>query len=62
VLRRNPHIAFFNNRRGYTLHEATAQRMEASFKGLDAVTRPGMPAVEKGRFAVEAGNGALHRA
>jgi alkaline phosphatase D len=62
VLERNPHVAFFNNRRGYTLQEATAQRMEARFKGLDSVTRPGAPVVEKGRFVVEAGGGALQRA
>jgi alkaline phosphatase D len=61
VLERNPHIGFFNNRRGYTLHEATAQRLEARFKGLDQVTRPGAPLVEKGRFVVEAGGGALTR-
>ncbi|NKC29892.1 alkaline phosphatase D family protein [Falsiroseomonas selenitidurans] len=62
VLARNPHIGFFNNRRGYSLHEANAERLEARFIGLDYVTRPGAPAVEKGRFVVEAGGGALLRA
>lgn len=62
VLRRNPHIAWFNNRRGYNLHEASAERMEVTFRGLDFVTRPGAPAVDKARFVVEAGGSALHRA
>lgn len=61
MLERNPHVGFFNNRRGYTLHEANAQLLEARFKGLDHVTRPGAPVVEKGRFVVEAGGGALMR-
>jgi alkaline phosphatase D len=59
---RNPHIAYFNNRRGYTWHEATPQRLEARFKGLDYVSRAGAPAVEKARFVVDAGNGAMVKA
>jgi alkaline phosphatase D len=55
VLRRNPHIAFANNRRGYTLHEATDGRMEVVFRAVPYVTRPGAPREDRGRFAVEAG-------
>jgi alkaline phosphatase D len=55
VRRRNPHIAFANNRRGYTLHEATAQRMEVVFRAVPYVTRPGAPREDRGRFVVEAG-------
>lgn len=62
ILARNPHIGFFNNRRGYTLLEARPGRLEARFTGFDSVTRPGAPAVEKGRFVVEAGSAALQRA
>jgi alkaline phosphatase D len=53
---RNPHIAFLNNRRGYTLHEATEQRLTATFRGVDHVTRPGAPRVDKGVFVAEAGD------
>ena len=55
VLRRNPHIAYFNNRRGYTLHEATASRMTATFRAVPFVTRPDAPREDRGRFVVEAG-------
>ena len=53
VLARNPHIAFFNNRRGYTLHEITGRRMTATFRGLDYVSRPGAPVVDKGAYIIE---------
>jgi alkaline phosphatase D len=55
TLSRNPHIAFFNNRRGYTLHEAGPERMEATFRAIPYVTRPGAPREDRGRFVVEAG-------
>lgn len=61
VLDRNPHIAFYNNRRGYCLHEVTAARMTARFRGLDHVSRPGAPAVDKGVFVAEAGDAAVKR-
>lgn len=50
---RNPHIRFYNNRRGYTVHELGAERMTVDFKAVDYVTRPGAPMVTKARFAVE---------
>ncbi len=56
VLARNPHIAFFNNRRGYTLHEITERRMTATFRGLDHVSRPGAKVVDKGVFVAETGD------
>jgi alkaline phosphatase D len=55
TLARNPHIAFHNHRRGYTLHEATPARQTATFRAVDYVSRPGAPLVDKGRFVVEAG-------
>uniref|UniRef100_UPI0019D62481 alkaline phosphatase D family protein n=1 Tax=Dankookia rubra TaxID=1442381 RepID=UPI0019D62481 len=55
VLRRNPHIAHFNSRRGYTLHEATAARLEVTFRAVRFVTRPDAPREDRGRFVVEAG-------
>jgi len=59
VLRRNPHIRFFNNRRGYTLHEMTAERMEVQFRALPYVTRAGAPREDRGRFVIEAGRPGL---
>lgn len=55
ILRRNPHLRFFNNRRGYCLHDATAERMEVTFRALPHVTRAGAPREDRGRFVVEAG-------
>ncbi|WP_431270429.1 alkaline phosphatase D family protein [Dankookia sp. P2] len=55
VLRRNPHIAHFHNRRGYTLHEATPARMEVTFRAVPYVMRPDAPREDRGRFVVEAG-------
>ena len=62
VLARNPHIAFFNNRRGYSVHEVTEARMIATFRGLDYVSRPGAPVVDKGVFVAEAGDARVKKA
>jgi alkaline phosphatase D len=51
----NPHLAFLHARRGYTLHEMTAERMAVAFRALDHVSRPGAPRRDAGRFVVEAG-------
>lgn len=59
MLRNNPHIRFFNNRRGYTLHEATAERLTASFKVVPYVSRPGAPLETRATFAVPAGEAKL---
>jgi alkaline phosphatase D len=55
LLRRNPHIRFFNNRRGYTLHEATPARMLVTQRAVPFVTKPGAPREDRGQFVVEAG-------
>lgn len=55
LLARNPHLRFFNDRRGYTLHEATPARMEVTFRAVPHVTRPDAPREDRGRFLVEAG-------
>ncbi len=55
ILRRNPHIRFANNRRGYSLHEATAQRMTVTHRVLPYVTRAGAAQEDRGVFVVEAG-------
>jgi alkaline phosphatase D len=55
ILSRNPHIKYFNNRRGYSVHEATSDRMTVHFRAVDAVTTPGAPLVTKASYAVESG-------
>lgn len=55
TLRRNPDLRFFNNRRGYCLHEASPGRLEVTYRALPYVTRPGAPREDRGRFVVEAG-------
>jgi alkaline phosphatase D len=62
ALERNPHIALFNGRRGYTLHEADSRRMETTFRALPYVSRPGAPLEDRARFVVEAGRAELMRA
>ena len=61
LLRRNPHIAFQNGRRGYTLHEARPGWMEARFVALATVTAPGAAREERARLVVEAGRAAIQR-
>jgi alkaline phosphatase D len=55
ILRRNPHIAFFNNRRGYTVHEATPVHLATAFRAVPYVSRTGAPREDRGHFVVEAG-------
>jgi alkaline phosphatase D len=51
---RNPHIKYFNNRRGYNLHEATRDRMTVHVRAVDTVTQRGAPLTTKASFVVEA--------
>ncbi|ONG54981.1 hypothetical protein BKE38_09630 [Pseudoroseomonas deserti] len=60
ILARNPHLAFFNNRRGYTLHEATDATLTARFRAVSEVTRPGAACEDRGSFTVEHGRAALN--
>lgn len=62
ILPGNPHLQFYNYRRGYCLHEATPQRMAVTYRALDFVTRPGAPLLDKARFVVEAGRPGVTRA
>lgn len=54
-LDRNPHIKYFNNRRGYAVHEATKDHMAVHFRAVDYVTRRDAPLLTKASFVVEAG-------
>ncbi|MGW6931264.1 alkaline phosphatase D family protein [Lentzea sp. NPDC054927] len=60
-LRENPHVKYFNNRRGYTLTRFTPDELRTDFRGLDYVTKPGSPVRTKASFAVEDRLPGLHR-
>ncbi|WP_007026367.1 alkaline phosphatase D family protein [Saccharomonospora iraqiensis] len=51
-LRRNPHIKFFNARRGYVRTRITPGELRADFRVLDRVTEPGAPARTRASFAI----------
>ncbi|MFC7689525.1 hypothetical protein ACFQY5_07685 [Paeniroseomonas aquatica] len=59
TLARNPHVRFFNDRRGYCLHAAGPGRLETTFRAVAAVTRPGAAREDRGRFLLEAGRPGL---
>ncbi|MBF6331611.1 alkaline phosphatase D family protein [Nocardia transvalensis] len=49
----NPHIRFFNNRRGYVRTHITPERIRADFRAVPYVTRPDAPVENKASFIVE---------
>ena len=53
VLAENPHIRFYNNRRGYVRTRFTPDRMTAEFKVLPHVRRPGAPVQTRATFVTE---------
>ena len=61
LLLRNPHIHFFNNRRGYTLHEITPAAMRVTQRVVPYVTRPDAAREDRGVFVVEAGRPGVQR-
>ena len=52
---RNPHLAFFNARRGYTLHEVNSTTFSATYRAVSHVTTPGAAQEDRARFVIEAG-------
>ncbi len=62
LLADNPHLTFFNARRGYTLHEVREGVFDATFRAVSAVTTPGAAREDRGRFVVEAGRPGAVRA
>jgi alkaline phosphatase D len=59
--RHNPHMRFFNNRRGYTVHAASRDRMTAEFRVVPYVTRRDAPLETRAAFLVEAGRPGVQR-
>ncbi|MBA9004627.1 alkaline phosphatase D family protein [Thermomonospora cellulosilytica] len=52
-LKINPHLRFYNNQRGYVLTKITPGEIEAHFKVLPYVRRPGAPVHTKATFVIE---------
>lgn len=54
-LKKNPHIGFFNNQRGYMRHSLSKERWQADYRVLDKVTVAGAAVSTRASFVVEAG-------
>ncbi len=55
ILRRNPHLAFSCDRRGYLLAEVTPRSWTTHFRVVPYVTRPGAPLETRRSLVMEAG-------
>lgn len=55
----NPHLKFYNGRRGYVTVAYGRDSARADFKTLDAVTKPGVPLKTAASFVTEAGSPGL---
>jgi alkaline phosphatase D len=61
TLRDNPHVSFFDGRRGYVRCAVTPERLTADYRVIDYVTRPGAPVVTAGSFVIEDGRPGAQR-
>jgi alkaline phosphatase D len=55
----NPHLKFIGNERGYTRHVVTHNRWQADYRVVERVSSPGVPALTRKSFIVEAGHAGL---
>ncbi|MDX2622361.1 alkaline phosphatase D family protein [Streptomyces sp. NPDC052071] len=55
----NPHMKFYDGRRGYALVTLGTREARADFRTVSAVTTPGAPVGTAGSFVTEAGNPGL---
>ncbi|NUS09191.1 MAG: alkaline phosphatase [Nonomuraea sp.] len=62
LLDENPHVKFFNGRRGYVRTKISQQEMKVDFRSLSRVTEPYAPAYTSGTFVIEPGSPALNPA
>ncbi|WP_328492159.1 alkaline phosphatase D family protein [Streptomyces sp. NBC_00414] len=58
-LRANPHLKFYNGRRGYVRVALDRQKARADFRTVSAVTTPGAPVTTAASFVTEAGDPGL---
>ncbi|MFF9347469.1 alkaline phosphatase D family protein [Streptomyces sp. NPDC014734] len=59
LMRANPHLKFFNGRRGYALVTLGRERARADYRTVSAVTTPGAPVTTAGSFVTEVGDQGL---
>jgi alkaline phosphatase D len=62
LLAENPHVRFFNNRRGYVRTRITDTELTADFRVLPYVQRRGAPAETRATFVIEDHRPGLNRA
>ncbi|MET7856394.1 alkaline phosphatase D family protein [Streptomyces sp. NPDC005318] len=55
----NPHMKFYNGRRGYTVVTLGRKEARADYRTVPAVTTPGAPVATAGSFVTEVGNQGL---
>ncbi|WP_424814572.1 alkaline phosphatase D family protein [Roseococcus sp. YIM B11640] len=55
LMSRNPHLRFHSNRRGYTLHVARPDRLDAIYRCVTQVSQGGAPREDRGHFMTLAG-------
>ncbi|MER8038312.1 alkaline phosphatase D family protein [Streptomyces hydrogenans] len=59
LMQANPHLRFFNGRRGYVTVAFGEESARADFRTVPYVTTPGAPVTTAGSFVTEAGNPGL---
>ncbi|MFI1867847.1 alkaline phosphatase D family protein [Streptomyces jumonjinensis] len=59
LTRANPHLKFYNGRRGYVRITLGEERAQADYRTVDAVTTPGAPVRTAASFVTEAGDPGL---
>lgn len=57
----NPHLRFYNNQRGYVLTRITPAALEADFRVVPYVSRPGAPVYTRASFVIEDRVPGLHQ-
>ena len=62
LLAENPHVRFFNNRRGYVRTRITDTELTADFRVLPYVQRRGAPVETRATFVIEDRRPGLNRA
>ncbi|HEX6343557.1 alkaline phosphatase D family protein [Umezawaea sp.] len=60
-LAENPHVKFFNNRRGYVVGRVGVDGFRVDFRGVGFVSSPGAGVSTKGSFLIEDGRAGLNR-
>ncbi|MCO6006919.1 alkaline phosphatase D family protein [Actinoallomurus purpureus] len=60
LLSENPHVKFFNGRRGYVRSVLSKDAMKVDFRSVGYVSRPDAPAYTSGSFVIEPGTPSLN--